>query len=150
VQQFFNLFHGKQEIYMKGKTRLWLGLLAALIIAVIAYFMIGEATRGPVIGFDPSSLSFAAKEGGPNPPSRTLSITNAGIGTMPWSVTVSSDAAWLSLSPDSGTSSGEIDKVTVSVDISGMSAGDYSATITITAEKAPNTPQTVPVDLSIS
>jgi len=132
---------------MKGKTRLWLGLLAALIIAVMAYFMIGEATRGPVIGFEPSSLSFAAKQGGQNPKSQILSIKNAGVGNMLWAV--SSGAQWLSLSPTIGSSSGEIDEVTASVDISGMSAGDYSATITITAEKAPNSPQTVAVDLSI-
>jgi len=136
---------------MKNKLRWRVFLFAGLILILMnSLVACSEAIRGPVIGFDPSSLSFAAKEGGQNPPSQTLSITNAGIGAMPWSVTVSSDTAWLSLSPDSGTSSGEIDKVTVSVDISGMSAGGYSATITITAEKAPNTTQTVPVDLSIS
>ncbi len=135
---------------MKSKLRWRVFLLPGLILILMSLPMGCEAIRGPVIGFDPSSLSFAAKEAGQKPPSQTLSIRNAGIGAMPWSVTASSDTAWLSLSPDGGTSSGEIDKVTVSVDISGMSAGDYSATITITAEKAPNTPQTVPVDLSIS
>jgi len=132
---------------LRWRVFLFAGLILILMNSLVAC---SEAIRGPVIGFDPSSLSFAAKEGGQNPPSQTLSITNAGIGAMPWAVAVSSDVAWLSLSPTIGTSSGEIDKVTVSVDISGMSAGDYSATITITAEKAPNTPQTVPVDLSIS
>jgi len=132
---------------MKRKTRVWVGLLAALIIGVIAYFMVGEATHGPVIGFEPTSLSFAAEEG-VNPQSQILSIKNAGVGNMPWSV--SSDAQWLNLNPTIGTSSGEIDKVTVSLDISGMSPGDYSATITITAGKAPNSPQTVPVKLHIS
>jgi len=133
---------------MKSKLRWRVFLLPGLILILMSLPMGCEAIRGPVIGFDPSSLSFAAKEEGSNLSSQTLSIRNAGIGAMPWAV--SSDAAWLSLSPTIGTSSGEIDKVTVSVDISGMSAGDYSATITITAEKAPNTPQTVPVDLSIS
>jgi len=136
---------------MKNKLRWRVFLFAGLILILMnSLVACSEAIRGPVIGFDPSGLSFAAKEGVQNPPSQTLSITNAGIGAMPWSVTASSDTAWLSLSPDGGTSSGEIDKVTVSVDISEMSSGDYSATITITAEKAPNTPQTVPVDLSIS
>ena len=134
---------------MKSKLSWQLFLLPGLILILMSSLVAcSEAIRGPVIGFDPSSLSFAAKEEGSNLSSQTLSITNAGIGTMPWSV--SSDAAWLSLSPTIGISSGEIDKVTVSVDISGMSAGDYSATITITAEKAPNTPQTVPVNLTIS
>jgi len=134
---------------MKNKLRWRVFLFAGLILILMnSLVACSEAIRGPVIGFDPSSLSFAAKEGGQNPPSQMLEIRNAGIGAMSWSV--SSDAEWLSLSPTVGTSSGEIDKVTMSVDISGMSAGAYSATITITAEKAPNTPQTVPVDLSIS
>jgi len=136
---------------MKSKLNwrvfLFSGLILTLMNSLVAC---SEAIQGPVIGFDPPSLSFSAEEGGQNPKSQTLTITDAGIGAMPWSVTVSSDATWLSLSPDSGTSSGEIDKVTVSVDISGMSAGDYSASITITATKAPNTPQTVPVNLNIS
>ena len=134
---------------MKSKLRWRVFLFAGLILILMnSLVACSEAIRGPVIGFDPSSLSFAAEEGESTPASQTLEIRNAGIGAMPWSV--SSDATWLSLSPTIGTSSGEIDKVTVSVDISGMSAGDYSATITISAEKAPNTPQTVPVDLSIS
>jgi hypothetical protein len=134
---------------MKSKLSWQLFLLPGLILILLSSLVAcSEAIRGPIIGFDPSSLSFAAEEGGSNPESQTLSIRNAGIGAMPWAV--SGDAAWLSLSPPIGTSSSEIDKVTVTVDISGMSAGDYSATITITAEKAPNTPQTVPVDLIIS
>jgi len=133
---------------MKSKLSWQLFLLPGLILILMSSLVAcSEAIRGPVIGFDPSSLSFAAEEGESTPASQTLEIRNAGIGAMPWKV--SSDAAWLSLSPTIGTSSSEIDKVTVTVDISGMSTGDYSATITITAEKAPNTPQTVPVDLSI-
>ena len=134
---------------MKSKLRWQLFLLPGLILILMGSIVAcSEAIRGPVTGFDPSSLSFAAKKGGQSPPSQMLEIRNAGIGAMSWSV--SSDAEWLSLSPTVGTSSGEIDKVTVSVDISGMNAGDYSATITITAEKAPNTPQTVPVALKIT
>jgi len=136
---------------MKSKLRWRVFLFAGLILILMSSLVAcSEAIQGPVIGFDPSSLSFAAKEGESTPASQTLEIRNAGIGAMPWAVAVSSDAAWLSLSPPIGTSSGEIDKVTVTVDISGMSTGDYSATITITAKKAPNTPQTVPVDLKIS
>lgn len=133
---------------MKSKLSWQLFLLLGLILILMSSLVAcSEAIRGPVIGFDSSSLSFAAEEGESTPASQTLEIRNAGIGAMRWAV--SSDAAWLSLSPPIGTSSSEIDKVTVTVDISGMSTGDYSATITITAEKAPNTPQTVPVDLSI-
>lgn len=101
----------------------------------------------PTIDYSPSSFSFSATQGGSNPSSQTLSIRNSGGGTLNWSV--SDDAAWLSLSPTSGTSTGETDSVVVSVSISGMSAGSYSATITISASEATNTPQSVPVSLTI-
>ena len=103
------------------------------------------------IAYSPTSFSFSATEGEANPSSRTLSIWNSGAdpGAMAWSVT--DNATWLSLEdPTSGTSSGEHDPVTVSVNILGLTAGSYSATITITAEGATNTPRTVPVSLTIA
>jgi len=106
------------------------------------------AAEVPTIDYSPSSFSFEAEEGGADPASETLGIWNAGTGTLTWSV--SDDAAWLSLSPTSGSSTGETDNVTVSVDINGMSAGGYDADITITAPGATNSPVTVPVSLTIS
>ena len=102
----------------------------------------------PEISFSPESLTFAAVEGGSNPADQTLEIWNSGTGTLNWSL--SDDAAWLSENPTSGSSTGEHDTVAVSVDITGMSDGDYSASITITAGGASNSPQTVPVSLHIS
>ena len=104
----------------------------------------------PTIAFSPESFSFTATEGGANPAAQTLEIWNSGEegSTLDWSV--SDDAAWLSLSPTSGSSTGEHDAVTVSVDMSGMSASDYSAAIAISAEGATNTPQEVSVSLTIS
>jgi len=120
-------------------------------------FKSGETTELPLtvtipatIDYSPSSFSFTATAGGANPSSQTLSISNSGVNptAMAWSVT--SNAAWLSLSPASGSSSGEVDSVTLSVSISGMTAGSYTATITISAPGATNTPQTVPVSLAIA
>jgi hypothetical protein len=102
----------------------------------------------PTIGYSPSSFGFTAMEGGSDPATQTLSIWNSGGETLDW--VVSADALWLSLSPTSGSSTGETDQVTASVDISGMSSGSYSAIITISASGATNTPQTVPVNLTIS
>jgi predicted secreted protein len=97
------------------------------------------------ISFNPESLTFTAVEGGSTVANGTLEVWNSGIGTLTWSL--SDDAAWLSENATSGSSTGEHDTVAVSVDIIGMSAGDYSANITITAPGASNTPQTVPVSL---
>jgi len=99
------------------------------------------------ISFSPERLRFTAGEGGSNPANRTLEIWNSGVGTLNW--TLSDDASWISEGPTSGSSTGEHDTVAVSVDIAGMSAGDYSANITITAPGASNSPQLVPVSLHI-
>jgi outer membrane lipoprotein-sorting protein len=108
----------------------------------------GEAPPAATIAYSPLSFGFSATEGGDNPSSQTLEIWNSGSGTL--SRSVSDDADWLSLNPTSGGSTGEHDSVTVSVDITGMAAGSYNATITITAPDATNSPQTVSVSLDIS
>jgi hypothetical protein len=113
-----------------------------------AYEWTGGAPPPSVIGFSPPSFSFYATEGGANPADQTLEVWNSGGGTLVWSV--ADDAAWLGLNPPSDSSTGEHDAVTVSVDISGMSANNYDATITISAPGATNTPQTVPVNLTIN
>jgi len=103
----------------------------------------------PEISFSPEGLTFTAVEGGPTPASETLEIWNLGIEMLNWSV--SDDAAWLSENPVTGSSTGADDTtlVTVSVNTTGMSAGDYSANMTITAPGVSNSPQTVPVSLHV-
>jgi len=108
---------------------------------------ISTAAAAPVISFSPKSLSFTAGEEDSNPANETLEIWNSGVDTLHW--TLSDDAAWLSENPTSGSSTGERDTVVLSVDITGMSDGAYSTSITITASGASNSPQTVPVALYV-
>jgi hypothetical protein len=107
----------------------------------------GSPSLQPTIAHSSSKLSYSATQGSANPPSQTLDVWNSGSGTLNWSV--SDDATWLSLAPTSGSSTGEHDAVTVSVDISGIPAGDYTTTIAITTLEATNSPQEVPVSLHI-
>jgi hypothetical protein len=102
----------------------------------------------PIIAFNPKRFTFSATEGGANPASQILEIWNAGPRTLEWSV--SDNADWLSLSPTNGSSTGEKDEVSISVDVAGMSAGDYSAAITIAAAGATNTPRTLAVSLTLT
>ena len=102
----------------------------------------------PTIGYSPASLTFTATQGGANPANQTLNIQNTGGGTLSWSI--GDNAAWLGLNPTSGSSTGQQNPATASVNISGMTAGTYNATITITASGATNTPRTVPVTLTIN
>ena len=98
------------------------------------------------IEVSPSSHSFSATEGGLNPAALTsnLEITN---GPATWSASAS--VPWLAVSPSSGTDDGTV-PLQISVDISGMSAGSYSGTVSVDAGSAANSPQTINVTLQIS
>ena len=97
----------------------------------------------PAIGLNTTSLGFAGTVGGTNPSAQTFAISNTGGGTLTWSA--GDNATWLTLSPLSGTNAGTI---TASVNVAGLLAGSYPATITVTATGA--TPKTIPVTLTIT
>ncbi|MEI6309371.1 MAG: lectin like domain-containing protein [bacterium] len=107
-----------------------------------------SVTPVPTIGWSPSSLAFQATQGGLNPLSKTLSIWNAGAGALNWNAV--EGAAWLSLSPTTGASTGETDLISAFVDIAGLTTGTYSATITLSAAGASNSPQQAPVTLVVN
>jgi len=85
----------------------------------------------PVIGASPTSLSFAATQGGANPATQALTISNQGGGTFIWSTT--ENIAWLAISPSSGTGNGA---VTLTVTTGSLTAGTYRSTVTINASGA--------------
>jgi hypothetical protein len=99
-------------------------------------------TAGPNISLNPSSLTYAATQGAANPTNQTVSLTNTG-GTLNW--TVSDSASWLSVSPASGSSSSTL---TTAVNTSGLAAGTYNGTITVSATGSSS--QTVAVTLTVS
>lgn len=99
----------------------------------------------PTIGLDPTSFTFDAVGGGANPSTQTLNITNTGSGTLYWAA--SDNQAWLSLTPNNGIEDGS---TVLSVDITGLTAGTYNGTVTISDPSATNNPQTVPVTLNIA
>lgn len=136
---------------MRNKSK-WYSILLIGLVILLASSMVACGEEGPppspTIAFSPSNLSFSAEEDGANPASQTLTIWNSGEGTLNW--VISDDAGWLTLSPSSGASAGETDSVTALVDTYGMDAGNYAATITISAPGASNGPQTMAVNLAIT
>jgi uncharacterized delta-60 repeat protein len=100
------------------------------------------------IGVSHASLSFEAVLG-EDPGEQTFSVWNSGTGTLEY--TISDDAAWLGVSPSSGTSDDQYDEVshTVSVGIVGLEPGTYPGTITIADPYATNNPARVPVTLTL-
>ena len=101
----------------------------------------------PILGVSPSSVTFNGFQGQGNPSPVPLNITNQGTGVVNWSATVSPANSWLSLSSTSGTAPSSPN---VQANISGLGAGSYSGSITVSAPGASNAPQTIPVTLNIS
>ncbi len=112
------------------------------ILPITVVITAGSTTSAPVISLTPTALSFSGTAGGSNPASQSFTVSNTGTGTLSW--TAGKNAAWLSLSPTSGTNTGS---VTASVNISGLSAGTYNATISVSATGA--TTKTIPVSLTL-
>ena len=101
-------------------------------------FTINVVSAVPTISLTPASLSASTAQGS-NASSQSFQVRNSGGGTL--SYTISDNATWLSCTPTSGTSTGEQDTITVNYATSVLSAGTYTATITITASGATNSPQ---------
>ncbi len=109
--------------------------------------VLGGGGPSPAIDRSPATLSPSTQEGS-SPDADTFTVANSGTGTLSYSIT--DDVAWLSVNPDSGTSTGEADTITVSYSTAGLSAGTYNATITISDPNATNNPQTIAVTLTVS
>jgi len=94
-----------------------------------------------------ANLAFTTNAG-VNPDTQTITITNTGGNTLTWTVGTPS-ASWLTVSKTSGSDdAGQNSPLTFSVDVTGMSAGTYSATVDITP--TPGNMVTVTVGLTIS
>ncbi len=101
----------------------------------------------PEISVIPRELKFVSSIGGQNPSPQTIKIRNSGQQTLNY--TIVDDAAWLEVSPSSGSSTGGENTHSVSVNISGLATGTYSGTVTVSDPNAVNNPQTVSVTLEI-
>jgi hypothetical protein len=105
-------------------------------------------TVKPSILLNPTSLSFSGTAGGPSPLAKPITVSNPTGGTLTW--TLSETAAWLGLNIMSGTTTTEIDSISASVSTTGLAAGTYSTVVSVTASGASNTPQMVPVTLTLT
>lgn len=102
----------------------------------------------PVLAISLGSLIFEAFIGGNNPADQIFEISNTGNGTFDYIISENID--WLYVTPMSGGPVPPTATETVSVDISGLSAGNYEGDIIITAPLAQGSPDTVHVLLSLS
>jgi hypothetical protein len=89
-----------------------------------------------------TALTFSGTAGGSNPGAQTFTVSNSGGGTLSW--TAAGNQNWMSVSPASGTNNGTI---SVSVNMGGMSAGNYTGTVTVSGAGAT---KTVSVNLAVA
>jgi hypothetical protein len=97
----------------------------------------------PAIGASPTGFSFTATQGGPNPATQILSISNTGSGTLNW--TTIDNVPWMTLSRASGTNTGV---VIVSVITGATNPGTYHGIITLSGTGA--TSVSVPVTFTVT
>lgn len=96
----------------------------------------------------PTNLSFAVVQGDADPV-QVVDISSLGRDASHWSVRPT--ASWLTLTPMSGSSSESFPStVTAKANLSGLTAGTYSGTITVTGEDDANQANAISVTLIIS
>ena len=100
--------------------------------------------RPVAIGLAPVYMRFVAEKDGNQPPFQVLAIRNAGDGTLEWQA--SDDKTWIFISDNSGTAPSN---VSITVDPSGLAPGTYNGTVSVLADAASNTPQSIQVVLMI-
>ena len=94
------------------------------------------------------ALEFSAPEGGPNPDALVLTLRNCGGGALDWEVIPS--RPWLQTDPSGGQSTGEIDEITLMVDVDGLSHGDHVCEIAVSDPEAINSPRIVRAVLHVT
>ncbi len=103
----------------------------------------------PAIGLSNDTLAFSKVESGSDPSSQSVTLTNTGEDDLSWSAT--DNAAWLSVTPASGSlASGQSQNLTVAVNGSGLTTGNYNAVISVSDPAASNSPQTIAVVLAVT
>jgi uncharacterized protein (TIGR03437 family) len=96
-----------------------------------------------VLAVDQKQLSFSVTAGSPSPAPATVNLTSSGTGgSIAWSAVVSPAASWLSLTPSSGVTPAAL---TIGVNPQGLTAGQLSATVTVSSSGALN-----PVQFTVS
>ena len=130
-----------------GTAGTYAGTVKAASGAIAGSATVTVTVSAPQIGLSPVTLSFTGKAGSANPAAQTLTVSNTGGGTLSWTATKLLGAAWLLLTPASGTAPSS---VAVSASLAGLAAGTYSDTIQVAGTGAGNSPRKLPVSLTVT
>lgn len=94
-----------------------------------AFLSIATVSGALAASVSPTTLSYSASSSSPLPPSRTVTFSKNSIVSKNW--TASANAAWITVSPSTGTIAREKDQISVNVNASGLAAGTYNGTVNI-------------------
>lgn len=105
----------------------------------------------PAIGLNPTSATFTTTAGGSDPTPQTVSVTNAGIGTLSGlavSITyVTGTPGWLAAGLSTTTAPSTL---TLTPTLGSLAAGTYTATATVSSTLSGVAPQTVSVTFTVN
>jgi uncharacterized protein (TIGR03437 family) len=111
-----------------------------------------NVVSGQVILVSPPSLTFSSAPG-TNPAPQTLALSVFGTGSLSFAYTATvattSGGNWLSVSPASGSGSGQT-PLTVSANVAGLSVGTYQGTVIVASTGTTNSPVSVGVTLTVN
>jgi len=107
---------------------------------------LSDEHRLPQIEVNQVSFEHKVKRG-TSLPNDAFSVINVGEGILTYSIT--KDANWLSVSPDSGMSTGEPDPFNIAYDTTALAVGDHPAVIEVVSSHAAQSPRAITVNLSV-
>jgi uncharacterized protein YkwD len=108
--------------------------------------VLNEEITGPVLLVEPNALNFIINSSSPISQAQTLAVSNAGQGSMGWTISQEPPVAWLTSDPAAGSiGEGMATDVEVTASSSGLSFGVYTTTLRVDAGTAVNSPQFISV-----
>lgn len=140
----------RQDSYVVGSTLFQIGSPATWpsfdvepIAGWLAQYL--DDNLPVILSCSPAAINVSVIKGHEANPTSFV-VTNSGYHSMDYSI--NDNAVWMSVSPTSGTSSGESDTIAVTFTTAGLNAGIYYGRITITAS-AEQSPQFINVMLTV-
>jgi len=114
-------------------------------VTVAVSLTVAAAVAAPSLSVTPKALTFNYTSGGAVPAAQSVSITNAGTGSLSWTAT--SSALWIGLLAASGAAPATL---SISVNPTNMAAGTYTGSVQVTAAGAAGSPASVTVTLVVT
>jgi hypothetical protein len=105
----------------------------------------GTPPTNPSLNVTPGTVTFTYASGTSTPGTQSLSVASSGTALN--ITATASGGAWLTVTPTTGSTPATLK---VNANPTGLAAGTYNGTITITSDGAANSPQTIPVKLTVT